>query len=354
MKPAVTRASLIRVAIVFVPLVVFPLATSSSATWLINIGVFTLMYASLATAWNLIAGYTGYITLGNIAFYGLGAYGFELLFQHVGVGSGWWPFAMVPVMGLVVALVSIPLGWIAFRTRSLSFIIVTIVLVVVLQYLATNLTSVTGGSTGISMPAPPFSPGAFERIFYFAMLVLFALSLLACWYVRQSRLGLMMFAIRDDEDKACGIGVSAAVPKLIAFAASAGFSAMIGAVWAYYLSTIYPQFAFDAEFTTIAVILMGFLGGVGTLWGPAVGAFILAPAQQYLAFTLGANDFYLIGYAAVFALVMLTLRRGVIPSINDLVDRRRRGGASASTEPASLDAETVPQPIGAVAGAGRR
>lgn len=352
MKRPVTKWSVLRVAIVFVPLTGFALLTSSSATWLINIGVFTLMYAGLATAWNLVAGYTGYITLGNIAFFGLGAYGFEFIFQHVGVGSGWWPFALVPVVGALVALVSIPVGWIAFRTRALSFIIVTIVVVVVLQYLAMNLTSITGGSAGMSMPAPPFAPGTFERVFYFAMLVLFALSLLVCWYVRQSRLGLMMFAIRDDEDKASGIGINVEVAKLIAFGASAGLSAMMGAVWAYYLSTIYPQFAFDAEFTSMAIVLIGFLGGIGTLWGPTVGAIILVPAQQYMAFTLGANDYYLLGYAAVFAVVMLTLRRGVVPSLNDFVDRRRRRGGATRVEPSATSFASSPPVLEARVGSG--
>jgi branched-chain amino acid transport system permease protein len=205
---------------------------------------------------------------------------------------------------------------------------------------------------GMSMPPPPFSTGSFERIFYFAMAALFAVSLFVCWYVRQSRLGLMMFAIRDDEDKASGIGVNVALPKLIAFTASAGLSAMFGAVWAYYLGTIYPQFAFDAEFTSMAIVLIGFLGGVGTLWGPTVGAFILVPAQQYMAFTLGANNYYLIGYAAVFAVVMLTLRRGVAPSINDLLDRRRRGRISR-LDVARGPVQPVAETLEAVAGSRR-
>jgi branched-chain amino acid transport system permease protein len=321
--PVITRWSLLRAAIVFVPLILFA-SVFTGNIWLVNIGVFTLMYAGLATAWNLVGGYTGYITLGNVAFFGLGAYGFAIIFQHVGVGSGWWPFALVPGLAVVVGLVSLPLGWIAYRTRALSFIIVTIVLVIVLQYLAFNLTSLTGGSPGLSIPLPPFPPGSFERIFYFAMLAAFGLSVLACWYVRRSRLGLIMFAIRDDEDRAKGIGINVAVPKLIAFAASAALSAMFGAIWAYYLSTIYPQFAFDSEFLSMAIVLIAFLGGAGTLWGPTVGAFILVPAQQYLAFSLGASNYYLLGYAAIFSVVMLTLRRGVVPTINDLVTRRRR------------------------------
>ena len=338
MRRSVTGASFLRVAIVFVPALVFPLIVGAGGAWIVNIGLFTVMYAGLASAWNLIGGYTGYITLGNVGFFGLGAYGFAEVFQHVGVGGGWWPFALMPAIALVVALVSVPLGWIAFRTRALSFIIVTVVLVVVLQYLAMNLTSLTGGAAGLGIPVPRFSTGSFVDIFYYAMVVCFALTIAACWYTRSSRLGLMMVAVREDEDRASGIGINTAVPKLLAFALSAGFSALIGMVWAYYLSTIYPSFAFDAEFTTMAIVLIAFLGGVGTLWGPTVGALILVPAQQYLAFTLGANDYYLIGYAAVFAVVMLTLRRGVVPSVNDLVLRRRRRHAGR------LDLAPRPEP----------
>ena len=335
MSSLITRWSLIRAAIVFVPLIIFPFLTAS---WVVNIGLFTVMYAGLATAWNLVGGYLGYITLGNVAFFGLGAYSFAMIFQHASVGGGWWPFALVPALGVGVGIVSLPFGWVAYRTRSLSFIIVTIVLVVVFEYLAFNLTSITGGAAGLSIPLPPFAPGNYERIFYFVTLAVFAISVLICWYVRLSRLGLMMFAIRDDEDKAAGVGINVAMPKLLAFAVSAGLSAMFGVIWAYYESTIYPQFAFDPEFLTMAIVLIAFLGGTGTLWGPTVGALILVPAQQYMAFTLGANEYYLLGYAAVFAIVMLTLRRGVVPSINDFAARRRRrhappGGAPQPPEP---------------------
>lgn len=348
MSSRATKWSVVRVAVVFVPLIV--LGLSSGETWIVNIGTFTLMYAGLATAWNLIGGYTGYVTLGNVAFFGLGAYAISLPIVHLGsVGSGWWPFLLVPVIGVGVGLVSVPIGWIAYRTRDISFIIVTITSVIILQYLAVNLRSFTGGPQGLSLPLPPFAPGTYERIFFFAMFVIYALSLAICWYARNSRLGLMMFAIRDDEDKARGIGINVNVPKLVAFGVSAAISAMIGAVWAYYLSNVYPSFAFDAEFLSVAIVLVAFLGGTGTLWGPSVGAFILIPAQQYLAYSLGASQLYLIGYAAVFIGVMLTLRRGVVPSITDWLSRRRRGRVPAdppagSIEPAAFVGDQMVRP----------
>ena len=137
-----------------------------------------------------------------------------------------------------------------------------------------------------------------------------------CWYVRSSKLGLMLFAIKDDEDRARGVGVGTNAAKLITFAFSVGLTAMIGGVWAYYLTFIYPQFAVD-PLITIGTVLMVYLGGKGTLWGPALGAAILVPAQQYLAYRLGASQLYLVGYASVFLVVMLVLPRGIIPSVSD-------------------------------------
>ena len=102
---------------------------------------------------------------------------------------------------------------------------------------------------------------------------------------------------------------------------------MIGGVWAYYLTFIYPQFAID-PLITIGTVLMVYLGGKGTLWGPALGAAILVPAQQYLAYRLGASQLYLVGYASVFLVVMLVLPRGIIPSIGDRIARSRAGRSS--------------------------
>jgi len=161
--------------------------------------------------------------------------------------------------------------------------------------------------------------------------------MLISWYIRGSKLGLALFAIRDDEDRARGLGVQTSFAKLTSFAVSAGLVAMAGGVWAYYLTFIYPQFAVD-PLITIGMVLMVYLGGRGTLWGPVLGAFILVPAQKYLAYQLGASQLYLIGYASVFLVVMLLLPRGILPSLADLArrlrvrhDRERRRVEEAAT-----------------------
>ena len=309
-----------RAALVFGLLSALPFGFT--AAWVQNLFFFTLMYAALASAWNIVGGYSGYISLGHAAFFGVGAYAVAIAFTHWSIGGGYRPFYVLPLVGLGVALVSVPVGWVAYRTRAATFAIVTITLLFVAQQLAYNLRSLTGGSQGIAIPPPHFPVSSYDVPFYYAMLGVLALSMLASWYVRGSKLGLALVAIRDDEDRARGLGVQTTLAKLTAFAVSAGLVSMAGGIWAYYIAFVYPEFAVD-PLVTIGMVLMVYLGGRGTLWGPVLGAFILVPAQQYLAYRLGASELYLVGYSSVFLVVMLLLPRGILPSLRDRARRIR-------------------------------
>lgn len=293
--------------------------------WIVNIGVLTLMYAALATAWNLFSGYTGYITLGQAAFFGLGAYTLGITFEHVGIGSGYNPFYMLPLVGAGVALASLPVAWIALRTRQMTFAIVTLTLLFIVQQLAFNLHSLTKGSTGLMLPTPHFAIDTYDRPFYLAMLAILLVALALCWLIMRSKLGLTLLAIREDEEKARGLGIRVTSAKLVAWSLMVWLSAMVGGVWAYYLTFIYPESSVD-PLVMIGAVLMTFLGGRGTLWGPTLGAVVLVPAQQYMITRLGASELYLVGYSAVFMVVLLLLPRGILPSLRDALDswRERR------------------------------
>ena len=293
------------------------------AHWVLNVAVFTLMYAVMATAWNLVGGFAGYPSLGHAAFFGIGAYASGLWFEHHKISSGYEPFILLPLIGLLAAAIGLPVALVAMRTRSDVFAIVTITLLFVAQTLAFNLRSITHGAQGLAFPVAPFSAQTFERPFYYVLLVLLALAMTVGFAAMRSKFGLALAAIRADEDKARGIGVRTLGVKVLAFCVSVGFTAMIGAIWAYYEGFIYPQFAVD-PLVTIAIVLMSFLGGRATLWGPVVGALILETAQQTLAYSLGGSQFYLIAYAMVFLLVMLLMPRGIVPSIQETLRRRRR------------------------------
>jgi branched-chain amino acid transport system permease protein len=300
--------------------------------WVLNLLFFTLMYAALASSWNLVGGFAGYPSLGHAAFFGVGAYSVALLFQHRSVSSGYEPFYWLPLVGLLAAAIGLPVAFIAMRTRSDVFAIVTITLLFVAQTLATNLRSWTGGSQGKSLPVAPFGLDHFEWPFYYAMLILLFAAMLLTFGVTRSKVGLSLQAVAADEDKARGIGVRVTGVKVAAFAVSVGLAAMAGGVWAYYQGFIYPRYAFD-PLLTIGMVLMVFLGGRATLWGPVLGALILVPAQQYLAYRLGGSQFYLIAYAGVFLLIMLLMPRGIVPTVSGRLRtarlRDRAAGAAA-------------------------
>ena len=294
------------------------------------VGYAVVQYILLATAWNLLGGYAGYPSLGHAAFFGVGAYAIAIVFEN-SVGSGYPPFFLLPLIGLATALLSVPIGWIAMRTRADVFAIVTITLLFIAQTLAFNLRAVTGGAQGISVAVPPFPVETYNWPFYYAVLALLALAMGISFYFRRSKIGLSLSAVRADEDKAHGVGVRVTGVKLIAFGASVGLTAMLGGVWAYYVGFIYPQFAVD-PLVTIGMVLMAFLGGRATLWGPVIGAFILVPAQQYFAYEFGASHVYLVAYAAIFLIIMLLLPRGILPTIADRLRMRRRRRRSGQAE----------------------
>jgi branched-chain amino acid transport system permease protein len=326
---------------VFAIALVLPAIAPDAATT--NIAVFTVMYVGLATAWNIMGGYTGYISLGHAGFFGFGSYALGLLLAHLAIAGGYSAFLFVPVAGLLTAVLAAAIGWFALRTRAATFVIVTIAFMFMLQLLAENLVGLTGGGRGLSFPVPPWRGADFNIPFYYAMLVLAALGLGISWRIRRSKFGLGLLAIRDDEDKALAVGVPTRAFKLTAFIVSASLVGMIGGVYGYYVTYIYPQFVVD-PLIGISMVLMVFLGGLGTLSGPVLGAVILEPAQLWLAYHFGASRLYLVLYASVFLLVVLLLPRGIIPSLGELITRWR-ASAGGSKGAASGADDALAEPV---------
>jgi branched-chain amino acid transport system permease protein len=172
------------------------------------------------------------------------------------------------------------------------------------------------------LPTPQFPISSYDTPFYLAMLAILLAGLALCWLIIRSKLGLMLLAIREDEEKARGLGIRVTGAKLIAWSLMVWLTAMVGGVWAYYLTFIYPESSVD-PLVMIGAVLMTFLGGRGTLWGPTIGALVLVPAQQYMITKLGASRLYLVGYAAVFMVVLLVLPRGILPSLRSSIDASR-------------------------------
>lgn len=291
----------------------FPLLFSNGE--MTSIAFFTLLFAAMVTGWNILTGYTGYISLGHAAYFGIGAYSLALICKHWNVPAGANIFLLVPISGLIAAVIAIPAGWICLRVRRHTFIVITIAMFFVAQLLSYNLNGLTNGSTGLDLPFPlQWGGDAFNVPFYYAVLVLLLFAIVISWWVRHSKFGLGLLAIRDDEDRAKGLGVKTEFSKVTAFVISALIIGMAGALWGYFIGAVYPASAFDPNFD-IAIALMGFLGGMGTIIGPLIGALLLEPLHQYLA----ANfpSLYLIIYGALFLVILLLLPRGIVPTLQD-------------------------------------
>lgn len=313
--------------------IIFPqVYTDETAT---TIAVFTLLFAAAVTGWNIFSGYTGYIALGHAVYYGVGAYAIALMAQDWHVPGGYVTFLLVPLAGLVAAIFAVPFGWIALRTRRHTFIVITIATFFIMQLMAYNLRNITNGSAGLSLPlTPPDWSGAFFNLpFYYVALTILVLALATSWWIRNSKFGLGLLAIRDDEDRALGLGVKTGPFKLIAFVISAFFVGMVGGLHAYFNGSIYPPFAFDAFFD-VSIALMGFLGGMGTLAGPVIGALLLEPTQQYFTLYLSDGGLYLIAYGVLFLAVILLLPQGIVPTVRQLWLKWRASRKQDEAEPA--------------------
>jgi branched-chain amino acid transport system permease protein len=338
-----TPVKLGALAVVIVLALLLPVFASDPATT--NTAVFVAMYVGLATAWNIMGGYTGYISLGHAAFFGFGAYAFGLVLAHLGVAGGYEPFLFVPVAGILTAILAVGIGWVALRTRAATFVIVTIAMMFMVQLLAENLVGLTGGGAGLSFPVPPWTGDFYNNPFYYAMLLMALVALGISWWIRRSKFGLGLLAIRDDEDKALAVGVPAHAYKLVAFIVSAALVGMIGAVYGYYVTYIYPQFAID-PLIGLSMVLMAFFGGLGTLWGPVIGAVILEYIQLNFAYNFGASQLYLVFYAAVFLVVIRLMPRGIVPSVSTLITRVRNRRAAGPSDAAgsATDAHAIAEP----------
>jgi branched-chain amino acid transport system permease protein len=299
--------------------IAFPFVFTNPATT--SIAMFTMLYVGAASAWNMFSGFTGYMALGNAVFYGSGAYFIANIAAHLHLPGGAEIFALVPAAGLFAGLVAVPVGWLALRTRRHTFVVVTIAIFFIFQLLAYNLHALTNGSAGMSLPIPPWDAQTYNTYFYLAALVVAVLAVALAWGVRRSGFGLELLAIRDDEDRARGLGVKTGRAKLVTFVLTGVVTGMCGAIYAYYLGSIYPPFAFEAIFD-VTIALMAFLGGLGTISGPILGALILEPLQQYFTLRFTSGGLALITFGVLFLIVIRFLPEGIVPSLAGILRRR--------------------------------
>jgi branched-chain amino acid transport system permease protein len=324
--------------------VAFPLVFTNPAVT--TDAVYTLIFVAAAAAWNVFSGYTGYISLGHVVFFGSGAYFTAVATLDWGL-TGSEVFWLLPLAGLVGAVIAVPFGLLALRVRRHTFVVITIAVFFIFQLMAYNL-GITGGSAGLLTPPINFATATFNNPFYYVGLGIATGTVFVSWLIRRSRYGLQLRAIRDDEDRARGLGVRAMRVKLGAFVFSAIPVAMVGGLWWYFTIIADPPDAFD-PLRDLTIALMAFLGGLGTVAGPVLGALIIEPAQLYFFPQVGASYVFLIAYGALFLVVILGLPRGIIPTGAELIgrararlrDRAQAGPAQAVVAPSVSDADAA-------------
>jgi branched-chain amino acid transport system permease protein len=328
-----------------------PLAKNVTVT---HVGVFVLLYVGAAVAWNIFSGFTGYISLGAAVFFGTGVYTVALLSKHLNLAGG-IVFALYPLAGLVAAVVAVPFGLIALRVRRHTFVVVTIAVFFIFQLMASNF-SWTGGTTGIFPPFLNWDPATYDMPFYYTALIIAVASAVLAWAIWGSRFGLQLRAIRDDEDRARGLGVRTMRVKLTAFVISGFITGMLGGLYFYFQSEALPQYAFN-PFFDLTIALMAFLGGFGTLSGPIFGALLLEPYLGYAQFQV-SNAYVAEGVlGALFLVVIILLPRGILPTLGEKLTALR-----ASRQRRAAERATGPPPVppagatvaGSAAGPGAR
>lgn len=255
----------------------------------------------LASAWNILGGFAGQVSLGYSAFLGIGAYTTVLLAL-----KGVDPFLTLPLGALIAALFSVVIGLPAFRLRGPYFTIATIGVAEAVRVSASTV-EFTGGSSGLRMPADTFD---FNKN-YFAMIVLAIVTVAVSAYVKRSALGRALAAIKQDIDAAEAVGIHSTRFKLVAHAISAALVALAGSLYAINFQYIAPGSVFDFRLS-LSIVLMPIIGGVGTVVGPLFGALIFSTLQIKLLSIPALRDSFLFIYGGLLIVVMLFEPMGLV------------------------------------------
>jgi len=294
----------------------FPLANPGPNT--IRLLFVSLVWVTASVAWNILGGFAGQVSFGFAVFYGLGAYG-----TSMALNAG-LPRPLALLAGAVVAAIaSLIIGLPTFRLRGPYFAIATIGVSEAVRVVMTNL-AFTGGASGYRIT----EHGAFHQLLHFyTSLTLAALAVVISILVRRSRFGLALIAVREDEDAASDLGVNPFAGKLLAHALAAGLTAAAGGVFAGYADFIYPGgvFGFDIG---VAILLMPIIGGVGTIWGPVIGAAVYGFVHEELIASF--PELHLLLYGLLLILIILFEPGGIEELASKCVRHFRRESPSAA------------------------
>lgn len=289
--------------------------------------ILIFMWGAFAAAWNILSGYAGMTSLGHNAFFGIGAYTSTLLFLHYGLT----PWLGMFVGGLLSMTVGLLVGVVLFRLRSHYFALATLAFGEVCSILALSWRSLTGGAEGLALPIEAsFYNFAFDSklpYVYIGLALCVAVTGIS-YYIENSKLGYYLTAFKENEDAARALGVNTGRVRLTAMALSSFFSAIIGTFYAQYVVYIDPSSVIRLPLS-VQVALFAIVGGVGTVFGPIIGAAIFIPITIGLRAWLGTSipGLYMIIYGVILIVIMLYMPDGIYGKIKN----RRAAAGSANS-----------------------
>ena len=310
----------------------------------LHILIMICLYATLAQAWNILGGYAGQISLGNAVFFGVGAYTSTILMTKFGLS----PWLGMPVGMLAAVVLSLMIGYPCFRLGGHYFAIATIAVGEIVQTVFINWREV-GGASGIHLPLLPeafvnFQFHTSKLPYYYIVLGMMIVAFACALAVERSRLGYYFRAIKGDPLAARALGVSITRYKLYAIAISAALTAMAGTFYAQYILVIDPESVLPLSLSVL-ICLVAVLGGVGTIWGPLLGALVLIPLSEITRSQLGGsgNTLDLVLYGGLIVLISVFQPNGLV-ALGNRSRRRREAGPPAGDEAARGEAPLVGAP----------
>jgi branched-chain amino acid transport system permease protein len=281
----------------------------SGNNYLLRLATITCMYAVLSQSWNLIGGLAGYPSFATAAFFGLGAYASAILQVHGMPAITAWGCA-----GLVAMLFAAFIGGAILHLRGHYFAIASLVVAEMLREIVNTMPNFTGGGMGLNLPIMRISVGAQAQFFFYAMLALALLCTATSILVQHSKLGFGLRCIQQNEDAASVLGVNTYAYKTASFSLSAVFVGIAGAIYANWTNYIEPSDVFDV-LLAVKPLVMALLGGLGTIFGPAIGALILITFEEFVW-----RNFLTVHAAAlglIIVVLVLFLPNGILPLLRE-------------------------------------
>ncbi|SFQ95982.1 branched-chain amino acid ABC transporter permease [Poseidonocella sedimentorum] len=275
----------------------------------IHLILFTASYVVMASGWNILGGFAGYISLGHNVFFAIGGYFAGMIFARLGIST----IILAPFAGLLCAVVGYGIGQITLKVRGPSFIISSLALVMIVRILFDHWEFV-GGSGGLALPANDLPVRWAKLPYYYAFVVMAAFAVWASYKIKHSKFGLGLRALSKDEIKAESAGIDTRRYKTLAFAISAFFVGMAGAVWGEYLTYIRPNI-FLIILVSVNMVLICILGGKGTVAGPVVGAILIVTFNEFFVATLGASEINILATGLVMASVLIFFPLGIVGTL---------------------------------------